>query len=147
MKLIDKAKPYVNQVIVLVIVSGLSYATGRYLQPAEVVVKTEIKEVEKVRVDTKTRIVYRKMPDGTVEKIKEEETKSSTESGKQVNSESKTKAKKTTTVSLLYISNEDFRFDQPKYGMHIQAGVIGPVRIGLFATTEKEVGFSVGIDF
>ena len=138
---------YVKNGVVLLVVAGLGYTTGRYMQPAEVIVKTEIKEVEKVRVDTKTRIIYRKMPDGTVERITEEETKSSSETGKDTRTEQITKAKKSSSIAIVALTSTDFDFSKPEYALHVQTNVLGPLKLGIYGSTNKQVGISIGLDF
>lgn len=110
------------------------YYLGEYMKPPQTV-KTITK------VETHTRTVTVKSPDGTTKT--ETTTDTNTDSKTQV----KIKANKTVNVSGL-VAN-DFSNSIPKilYGVIVTKQLIGPTTIGGFALTNGVVGVSLGWGF
>jgi hypothetical protein len=130
----------------------LGIATGRYLAPTKVeTVKEEvIKEVEVVKKDVVVveRIVRR--PDGTVEEERRIEDKSESERRKdQERKETKLveNVKAQWKVSALVGTKDWTNASQPVYGTSVERRIAGPIFVGAWGTTGKNVGISVGIEF
>lgn len=128
----------------------LGYGVGRYIQPAKVQIKREevIREVEVVKRDV--RIVEReiKRPDGTVERERIEEDRS-TETVK------KDTDKKDSTLivnakpqwKLQGFVGTDGNLASPIYGVGVERRILGPFFLGGYANTKKEFGLSVSFEF
>lgn len=143
---------YRNLAIAGILLIGIGYGTGRYLQPARVEIKkeVEIKEVEvtKKNVVTHEHIVKDKDGNETIDRTTEDK---STEAR---NTESKTKESTVITnkkpdwrVNALAALSPDHDFANPAYGLQIERRILGPISVGAFGLTNKTVGLSVGIEF
>jgi len=139
---------YAKFAIVALLMTGLGYAFGRYMQPAEIQIKREevVKEVEVVKRDVVTVEKIIKRPDGTVETEKRTEDKST----ETVNKD--TKSKEASVVvnlkpqwkaqGLVGLSK-----DGEVYGAGIERRIIGPVFMGAWGNTAKQVGISLSVEF
>lgn len=154
----NKYKIAIGLVLLLV-----AYAFGRYTTPERVVTKVETHEVIKWKErivkekqnDKDIVIVEIKLPDGTIRK----ETHI-IDKGRVVIDKSKegsdTKDSSTTTVTtynkpqwkaagLLGIA--DYSLDNRVYGLEVERRILGPIFLGVWGMTSKEVGLSVGLEF
>ena len=133
------------QILVAIAIAAAAYASGRYLQPAKVVTKIQMKEVQIVKRNEVVRIVDRKLPDGTVERIEDRETKESSENKKDSSSEKLVISQKSSSLSLLLISNSSL--DEQKYAIHATHNFIGPFSAGGYVDNKKQFGISIGMSF
>jgi hypothetical protein len=161
----------------VIIALAIGVGFGRLLAPSKVqiVEKEKIVEVEKkiyVKDETKkenkdkkkrTVIIRITKPDGTIEErteIVEEDnsiiaidTKEKSEEKKKTEKEKlKEKIVKNKKpdwmISALASSNmKDIKSLQPDYGISVQRRILGPVYLGAFGITNKQVGLSVGFQF
>lgn len=171
--------------VLLLLAIGVGF--GRYLTPAEINIKTETIEVEKIvavekvvyvkeetrKTDSKKITETKKTtkPDGTViEETKEsnQDTTFSDNSQKVIKDKAiikeniSTNTKKTEKkhdtkkahVSILagvdskeFNGIEDLVPQEMVYGIHASYSFFGPISVGMFGTTSKEFGLSVGLDF
>lgn len=147
-------------VIMALVLAGVAYATGRYLQPAEVKIKTEVKtevvevEVEKVRTEVRTIVREITKPDGTV--IREEVTENIDENTNVTKNEENTQIKKEKQVLNLKPQwkvqaqvGTDIDFTgELSYRIGVERRIIGPVFGGVYANTNlQEVGLSISMEF
>ena len=127
-----------------VVLLGLGYGVGRYLQPAEV--KIEIKEVEKQVVKTKTNVVTvvkeTTNKDGTTTK----ET-TITDKTEIVDTTKKSKEENTEIVAIKPQyrirggAGYDFKDNSPQYVIGGEKRFWGPVSLGLDATVKSNMEF------
>ena len=121
---------------------AVGYGVGRYLQPARIEIKKEQVEVVKKDIKIVERVVTR--PDGTTEKetITEDKTKTEKETLESSLTVNKKPDWKVSGLSGLDLSNKS-QF----YGVQVDRRIIGPVFVGVTATTNKTIGLSVGMEF
>lgn len=115
-----------------------AYSAGRWAQPAKVITK----EVQVVKKDVRTVVRTIKQPDGTVIRERTTEDKTVTSNEKNSKIESNKPAWK---VNALV----GYSFDSKKeeYGIMVQKNYVGPVNLGVYATTAKTVGVTLGFEF
>lgn len=172
-------------IALLLLAVGVGF--GRFLTPAEVSIKTETVEVEKVvtvekvvyvkeeirKTDSKKVTETKKItkPDGTVI----EETKESNQDTTFSDNSEKVATDKSVTKEETTVHTKDVerKYDTKKahvsllagvdtggfsgirslkpsvvvYGLHASYSFFGPISVGVFGTSTKEVGASVGLDF
>lgn len=128
----------------------LSYATGRYLQPARVETKTEIvvKEVEVIKRDIERIKKKKTNADGSTE---EEETTRD----RSTENRNKDQSDRTSTV----VTNEkpqwrlygqagySFKDQDYVYGAGFEKRYMGPVSLGLWGNNKETAGLSVSVEF
>lgn len=136
----------------VLLAAGLGYAFGRYAQPAKVEIKKEvqIKEVEVTRKNVVTVTREEKRPDGTVI-IDTRTVDTSTEA---VNRTSK--EKESTVVTSLKpqwrvgggvgMKYNEVKLE-PVYTLGVERRILGPVFVGAYGRTDKEVGLTVSVEF
>lgn len=141
----------INKIILAIIALAISFGIGYYATPTKIKTETVVK-IETVKVEGKTRVVYRDKitkPDGTiVEKEVEREDSNSTEGTKSV-AESKTVTEKDTglTLGVLGIINVGSPQDGVKYGVSVSKRVLGAVTVHGLVTDGKEIGAGIGWSF
>lgn len=131
-------------VIAVVVLLGLGYGAGRYLQPADI--KTEIKEVVKevevVKKDVITKIIERKNTDGSITKetVITDKTTIDKESEK----------KRDEVVAIINQKPQyrisggagfDFKEKEPQYVIGFEKRFWGPVSLGLDTTVSPSMDF------
>lgn len=155
--------PTVRKVLVVIVVFVLGAAAGRYSLPAKVVVKTEVKTVEKLVHDTTkddnkntvTVVTEDKKANGEVVTTKTviDKDKIVTNDKSDLNVSTDSQSSQTTTydtksLSISALAGVQFgNSDALTYGLHVQKKLIGPIEIGLFGFTDKLLGASVGLRF
>lgn len=146
--------------LVLVLVG---YAFGRYVQPATVITKTEDHEVIKyVERTTKEKdnnkdivIIETRLPDGTIRKethivdkgrviIDKSKEGSDTKDSKSETIVSNTKPQ-WKAAGLLGVA--DYSLSNRIYGLEIERRILGPIFVGAWGMTNKQLGVSVGLEF
>ena len=144
--------------IIGLVLAGLGYGMGRYLQPAKVITKVETKtevvevEVEKVKTEVRTIVKEIVKPDGT--KVKETITENINESKKKNVSE----AKQETKTEKIVINNkpqwraqvavELDQFNPSNYRVGVERRIFGPVFAGAWTETNfNSYGLSVSMEF
>lgn len=135
----------------------LSFAFGRWSTPK----RTEIKEkeksskehVEQHEKDTDFEVIKIKRPDGTTIEKRVRKTK---DKSKEVDKEKKSKEKSTLVITngsktfinvMIGKSLSNFTTSPLSYGLHVGTSLIGPINIGVYGTTEKTVGITLGVSF
>lgn len=132
----------------ILVIAGLGYAFGRYVQPAKVEIKEVeiVKEVEVIKRDVKTIIREIERPDGTKEKETTIDDRTRETSKKDTLKDKETII--TSNPHQYYIEGtaklNDFA--KPIYGVNAQRRMFGPIFGGLFINTDKEFGVSVGVE-
>lgn len=147
-------------VLILLLVA---YAFGRYNTPEKVVTKIETHEVIKyVEKETKSKqnnkdivIIETRLPDGTITKETHIVDKGTVIIDKTKQGSDQKDSSTTTIVSyqkaqwkaagLLGVS--DYSLDNRIYGLEIERRILGPIFVGAWGMTSKEVGLSVGLEF
>lgn len=146
-------------VILALVLAGVAYAVGRYLQPAKVITKTEVKtevvevEVEKTKTEYRTIVKEIIKPDGT--KVKETITENIEESKKKNTTEAKQESKTEKIVENLkpqwkvQVMADFTQIDEPaNYRVGIERRIIGPIHAGAWSETNfNSFGLSVSMEF
>lgn len=124
------------------ILLAVGYGVGRYLQPARIEIKKEQVEVVKKDIKIVEKLITR--PDGTTEKetITEDKTKTEKET-----LESSLTINKKPDWKVSGLSGLDLSSKSQFYGVQVDRRIIGPVFVGVTATTNKTIGLSVGMEF
>ena len=128
-----------NSIVLIVGLALGAFLTHKFMKP-EIVTKTEIKEV--VRTDVQTKEIIVKQKDGT-----ETITRVITDKSVQVKDNiiiTETE-KKLWNVALFGGLNLNTR--ETVYGLSVQKQYIGAFSLGMFGTTSKELGASLGYSF
>ena len=142
-----------------VLILGLGVGIGIFAKPAKVVTKTEIKEVIKeveVKKEQKNIVVYSKKvtsKDGTI--VEETKTEDRSTASQEIKKETDRELKfsNTTTrdsglsVHALALKDLGQVNSHIEYGVFIKKRIIGNVSVGAMATTNQQLGLSVGLDF
>lgn len=139
-----------NKLIAVVILIGLAYAVGRYLQPnkVEVITETVIKEVEVIKRDIEIIKEKETRKDGTI--VERETTRDKS---------TETRDKDQTDKSRSIVSNEksqwrvrgdvgySFRDKDNVYGGGFEKRYMGPVSLGMWLNNKEQAGFSASFEF
>lgn len=157
-----------TKVILIVLLSIVSFASGRWLAPTKVVTKIEVKEVVKTIDNTKTEADKDKhkvtttttitKPDGTKETTttvaedstthKETDKQNSTESSRESSTEKEvTRDTNKVTISALAGVNVLSLTSPPVYGGSVSKPILGPIAVGIFGLTNGTLGCSLGLSF
>lgn len=138
----DKIKIYA---IVSLILLVTGYGLGRYVQPPQEVIKTEIQEREVVRKDIVTIVKEITKPDGT------KETVTTTTDNTVERKDTKTEHLETKIVEKQWfiaagVARESL-VSENIYQLSVNRRILGPIYAGLSANTEKQFGLNVGMEF
>lgn len=139
-----------NKLIAVVILIGLAYAVGRYLQPnkIEVITETIIKEVEVIKRDIEIIKEKETRKDGTI--VERETTRDKS-------TETRDRDQKDKSHSI--VSNEkpqwrvrgdvgySFRDKDNVYGIGFEKRYMGPISLGLWGNNKEQAGFSASFEF
>lgn len=141
---------YVKIAIGVLVAAGLGYAFGRYAQPARVEIKKEIEVREKEKTTHDTIVTEKEIhrPDGTIEKEKKTEDKTT-------NSSSTDTKEKTSKVVVSekpqwkagVLAGYDLIGIKPVYGAQVEKRILGPISAGVWGTTQSTVGASLSLEF
>lgn len=125
------------------IVAALAAAGGAYMRPApELKVEYRDRIVEQTKIQT--RIVHVRAPDGS------ERTETIIVDGSTSTRDSRTsilKATKAQYVVGVGVAARISEWDQPKYNLLVARRIVGPVFVGLTASTDKQIGALLSIEF
>jgi len=143
---------YLMMVLGAVALAGLGYSFGRYVQPAQVQIKTQvqIKEVEVARKNVVTVTHEEKKPDGTMiidTRIEDKSTETTKTDTKEKTTETITNLKPQWKVQGLAGISLDKSFVGEVYGVGVERRIIGPIFVGVYGKTSKEVGLSLSVEF
>lgn len=135
---------------------------GYYATPTKTITKTEVKEVVKVVKEKEKNkqnnkmvvIVETTMPDGT----KRKETKivdkgvititASENIDKSTDTKTETVVEHTHDSLLLYaVAEKNLSSPELSYGVGVQKRVLGPFFLGVYGTTQKNIGVTLGLSF
>lgn len=149
-----------TKIVIYAVSIATAVAIGRYSAPEKVRVETKTVTVEKKvesvdkehELHKKTTITETQKPDGT----KETKTVITYDSNTHVDgttiddknttlTSSKEVTKSSSNLNVYGLVGTDFK--TPVYGGHISREVIGPISLGAWALTNRTVGFSLGLRF
>lgn len=149
MEKLKQNKYYIIGGIILLL---LAYGYGRYMQPAEVITKTEtlVKEIVKTQKEKRTikKIITR--PDGAKEEIYIDEEIDVAEKSKEEHKKSEKiviNKKPQWKASALAIQKDGDEFGKITYGAIIERRIFGSLFIGVNANQDKDIGLSIGMEF
>lgn len=130
---------------------ALSFSAGYFATPNKVVTKT-LTKTETVKVEGKTRIVYRDRvisPDGTIteKEVEREDTNTREESKSTASSEKSVTKDVGLVISALAIVDVKDVKGEREYGVVVSKRVLGALNVTGFASTEKTVGVGLGWSF
>ncbi len=124
---------------IIILLIGIGYGIGRYIQPAKIVTKTEI--VVKEHVHTVTVTVTK--PDGTkTTTTTQDDDKSTKDKSSTVTTQDKPSWKVAGLAGLSLNS-----LTTPVYGGQIERRIIGPVSVGVWGLTNSTGGVLLSIEF
>lgn len=130
-----------NIAIAAIVCAVLGYSFGRYAQPTKVETVEVTKEVVKRDVVTVVKEVVR--PDGT----KETETTTTDKTTETSNTSNSTKTAQRSAYKVNVMAGYLSDKGKTEYGIMVQKNFMGPISLGAYATTEKTVGVTVGLEF
>jgi hypothetical protein len=121
-----------------------AFYSGRQSAPAKVEYRTQIVTKEVVKKDVKTVVKTVKKPDGTVERTRTTEDKSTSNTDT-----------KTSTEQIIASKKLDWRVSglvglkdgQQIYGASVERRILGNIHVGIFALPGHMLGASVGMSF
>lgn len=138
-------------ILATLIAGVVGFAFARYSTPEKIVVKTEevVKEVIKEKRDV---VIVKQMierPDGTKETTErtEERTENTTRTDREARTETKVDNKKPDWMFAVTAGISADRDAERTYGLSVQRRILGPVFLGAYGDTGKNVGISVGLEF
>jgi len=144
---------YLAMLLGAILLAGLGYAFGRYAQPAKVVIKTEIQtvEVEKKRnnivtvtheVEQKdgTKIIDTRTEDKSIEMNTIDQTVKQTETI--TNAKPNWKVQGLAGANYLHLTS-----DPLVYTVDVEHRFIGPIFLGAYGRSDKEIGLSISVEF
>ena len=111
---------------------AVGVAAGYWLMPKKVIVKEKIKYTDRVTVVVKK-------PDGTTETRIEDKSRTVTDEKTTVNA-----GRNAYNLSLM--ASTDFK-GNPSYGLSVDKEFLGPITVGVFATTSRTLGLRFGLNF
>jgi hypothetical protein len=140
-----------NKIILLIISLAISFSIGYFATPTKIETKTIVK-TETVKVEGKTRIVYRNKitkPDGTVTENEVEKEDTNTREETKSLAESKTIVSNDTgaTLSILAIVDSNNIARLREYGLSVSKRVLGSLTVTGLVTTDKKIGAGLGWSF
>ena len=139
-----------NNIIILVVLVGLAYATGRYLQPAEIETRTEtiVKEVEVIKKDVEIIKKKRTNTDGSIEEeeITRDRSTESTSRDKENRTESIVSNQKS-QWKMYAQAGYDFNNKDNVYGLGVEKRYLGPISLGVWGNNKQTAGLSVSVEF
>lgn len=135
-----------NSIIALIILTGVAYGIGRYLQPAEVITKEVVKEVEVIKKDVKIVERIIKRPDGTIIEDRTTEDRTSTEIKKETDKSTQIVALKPQWHIHGMAGTSVRNFGEINYGFGVERRILGSLFVGVYANTKQEVGLSAGYE-
>jgi len=138
--------------IAALLLSGIGYGVGRYLQPSEVrtEVREVVKEVEVVKKDVVTIIKEKKNTDGSVETVttitdKTTIDKERDEAREEIKSVINLRPQWRVQGSVGASKISDLA--SPIYGVGIEKRILGPVSAGIYGRSDKELGLTISLEF
>ena len=140
-----------TKVLLSVLVIAVIFTAGRLSKPTKVETKV-VTKVETVKVEGKTRIVYRDRvisPDGTIteKEVEREDTNSKEESSSVASSENSTTNDVGLTLSALAVVDvKDIRGDR-EYALVASKRLIGALNVSIMATSDRKIGAGLGWSF
>lgn len=140
-----------KKALISIAVIAIVFTAGRFSKPTKVETKT-VTKVETVKVEGKTRIVYRDRvisPDGTItEKEVEREDTNTREESSSVASSEKTVQNDVGLVlaALAVVDVKDIKGER-EYAIVASKRVIGALNVTAMATSDKKIGVGLGWSF
>lgn len=142
------------KIIVGVVVLATVFAFGRWSAPVKIKTETKIVEVDK-KVDDinkkehkKTVIVHK--PDGTIITTITDDTdthKHETDTSSTVSDTTKEVVRRSSTLTVSALTGLSLNGYTPIYGAHVTKQIIGPLALGVWGLSSRELGVSVGLSF
>lgn len=140
-----------TKVLLAVLTIAVIFTAGRFSKPTKVETKV-VTKVETVKVEGKTRIVYRDKitkPDGTVieKEVEREDTNSKEESKSVASSENTTTNDVGLTLSALAVVDVKDISGEREYALVASKRLIGALNVTIMATSDSKVGAGLGWSF
>lgn len=134
-----------------IVALSLSFGLGYFATPSKIKTK-EVVKTETVKVEGKTRIVYRDRiihPDGTIveKEVEREDSNTRTETSSNSTSESSVTKDTGLTLGALAITDVKSIGKELEYGVHVSKRVLGALSVNALVTTDKKVGLGLGWSF
>jgi hypothetical protein len=147
-----------NTIISIVVSLVVGIAIGYYSLPAKIITKTEIKTVTQVVTNTSVKkkdntvTIITKKPDGTtITLIKDNNVENSISSTQEKTEKDESSSRETdydkNYLSVGALAVYDFHSGNYSYGGYINRQFLGPITIGVQATTSPQVGIMLGVKF
>ncbi len=154
----------------LILVALTGFAFGRFMAPTRVETTKENTSVtaETTKTDTRTdtdrdrhrevTTTERVKPDGSRETItktvEDTSTKRTTDTDRTDTGTTSTTSRETKVVerssgqvAVSFLAGFKFSDPGPRYGLHVQRNILGPITAGAFGFASGEAGVSVGLSF
>lgn len=127
------------------------FTAGRFSKPTKVETKT-VTKIETVKVEGKTRVVYRDRvisPDGTIreKEVEREETNTREESNSVASSEKTVQNDVGLVLSALAITDTKDIHKDKEYAITASKRIIGALNVSAIITSERKVGVGIGWSF
>jgi len=140
-----------TKVLLSVLVIAVIFTAGRFSKPTKVETKV-VTRVETVKVEGKTRIVYRDKitkPDGTVieKEVEREDTNTREESNSVASSENTTTNDVGLTLSALAVVDVKDISGEREYAIVASKRLIGALNVSIMATSDRKIGAGLGWSF
>lgn len=140
-----------KKALISIAVLAIVFTAGRFSKSTKVETKT-VTKVETVKVEGKTRIVYRDRvisPDGTIteKEVEREETNTREESSSIASSEKTVQNDVGLTLSALAVVNVKDIKGEREYAVVASKRVIGALNVTAMATTDRKIGVGLGWNF
>ena len=140
-----------TKVLLSVLVIAVIFTAGRLSKPTKVETKV-VTKVETVKVEGKTRIVYRDRvisPDGTIteKEVEREETNTREESSSVASSEKTVQNDVGLTLSALAVVDVKDISGEREYALVASKGLIGALNVSIMATSDRKIGAGLGWSF
>lgn len=140
-----------TKVLLSVLVIAVIFTAGRFSKPTKVETKV-VTKVETVKVEGKTRIVYRDRvisPDGTIteKEVEREETSTREESSSVASSEKTIQNDVGLTLSALAVVDVKDISGEREYAIVASKRIIGALNVSVMATSDRKIGAGLGWSF
>lgn len=140
-----------TKVLLAVLTIALIFTAGRFSKPTKVETKV-VTKVETVKVEGKTRIVYRDRvisPDGTIteKEVEREETNTREESSSVASSEKTVQNDVGLTLSALAVVDVKDISGEREYAVVASKRLIGALNVSVMATSDRKIGAGLGWSF
>lgn len=140
-----------TKIALSVLVIAVIFTVGRFSKPTKVETKV-VTKIETVKVEGKTRIVYRDKitkPDGTVieKEVEREDTNTREESKSVASSENSVTNDVGLVLAALAVVDVKDIGGEREYALVASKRVIGALNVSVMATSDRKIGAGLGWSF